>query len=248
MDQKDILKFDRICAWCGPAFVILFVLLWGYVGQNLPNPSPALSPTELADRYLNNLSSIRIGFISSLIVIVLYMAWTSLLSSQMSRIEGTSRTLTYLQLIGGALTVMVVSFSAMYWCVAAFRPERTPELFTLLTDTGWLCIDLQYPCTQLQMWALAIVALHDRSKTPLLPRWACWLTIWAAISFFPASLTGVMKIGPFAWNGVLSYYFPYFCWLCWFSVTSFYMIKEVNRRIREYKTSSDSQSFVPQSC
>jgi hypothetical protein len=60
----------------------------------------------------------------------------------------------------------------------------------------------------------------------------CYLTIFCAVSFFPASLTGVLKTGPFAWNGVMSYYFPYFCWLCWEIVASTYLIKDVRRRIR----------------
>jgi len=48
----------------------------------------------------------------------------------------------------------------------------------------------------------------------------------------PASLTGVLRTGPFAWDGMLSYYFPYFCWLCWFTVASAFMIKDVRRRMR----------------
>ena len=41
----------------------------------------------------------------------------------------------------------------------------------------------------------------------------------------------MLKTGPFAWSGALSYYIPYFCWLCWFSTASIYMIKEVRRRM-----------------
>ena len=61
--------------------------------------------------------------------------------------------------------MMVVSFSAFFWVTAAFRPERDPALIQLLTDLGWLCIDLQYACTTLQMVAAALVGLGDKSKT-----------------------------------------------------------------------------------
>ena len=65
-----------------------------------------------------------------------------MLAGQVQRIEARNMPiLSYLQLIGGALTVIVVSFSAMFWAVAAFRPEASPETFQLMTDTGWLCID-----------------------------------------------------------------------------------------------------------
>ena len=233
MDERTNLKYQLISAWCGPAFVALFILFWMIAGHNLPNPSPALSADEIAARYEEYRSHLRLGFITSLIVICLYMPWTALLTAQMARIEGRLPVLAYLQLIGGALTVMVVSFSAMFWVVAAFRPERDSALVQLLSDVGWICIDTQYACTTLQMVAAALVGLGDRSKEPLFPRWVCFMTIWCGLSFIPASLTGVLQTGPFAWNGVLSFYVPYAAWLVWFLVASFYMIKEVRGRMRE---------------
>ncbi len=233
MDEKTSLRYQLICAWCGPLFVVAFVYFWGIAGHNIPNPAPSLTPDELKARYLANLGEIRLGFIVSLITVCFYMPWTVLLTGQMARIEGKNMPLlSSLQLIGGALTVMVVSFSAMFWAVAAFRPERAASDFQLLTDSGWLCIDLLYTCTTLQMVAAALVGLADKSPTPLFPRWVCFLTIWCGISFFPASLTGVLKTGPFAWNGLLSFYIPYFCWLCWFSIASFYMLMDVRRRMK----------------
>jgi hypothetical protein len=232
MDERTRLRYQLICAWCGPMFLVTFVLFWGVIANNIPNPAPSLTAEALKERYLLNLGEIRFGFIMSLITVCFYMPWTCVLAAQMRRIEGTEMpVLSYLQLIGGALTVMVVSFSAVFWVVAAFRPEAPASTFQMMTDTGWLIIDLCYACTTLQMVAAALIGLADKSKVPLFPRWVCYLTIWCGISFFPASLTGVLKTGPFAWNGALSYYIPYFCWLCWFSTASIYMIKEVRRRM-----------------
>jgi len=244
MDEKTSLKYQLASAWCGPAFVVTFILFWMIAGHNLPNPSPALSADEISVRYHEYLGSLRLGFIVSLVVIVLYMPWTALLSAQMARIEGPFPVLTYLQLLGGGLTVMVVSFSAMFWVTGAFRPERDPALIQLLSDTGWLCIDTQYACTTLQMVAAALVGLADKSKEPLFPRWVCFLTIWCGLSFIPASLTGVLKTGPFAWNGILSFYIPYAAWLAWFAVASLYMIREVRRRMREAEVPAPAARLV----
>ena len=232
MDEKTRLRYQLICAWCGPMFLVTFLLFWGVIANNIPNPAPSLTAEALKERYLLNLGEIRFGFIMSLITVCFYMPWTCVLAAQMRRIEGSEMpVLSYLQLIGGALTVMVVSFSAVFWVVAAFRPEAPASTFQNMTDIGWLIIDLCYACTTLQMVAAALIGLADKSKVPLFPRWVCYLTIWCGISFFPASLTGVLKTGPFAWNGALSYYIPYFCWLCWFSTASIYMIKEIRRRM-----------------
>lgn len=232
MDRRTSLRFQLIAACCGPAFLITFVFFWGILGHNIPNPSPALSAGDLATRYSDNLSEIRLGFIGALILVVLYMPWTSYISARMARIEGSYPVLSNLQLLGGGLTVMVVSFSAMFWAVAAFRPERSPELIQLLTDSGWLTIDLLYACTTLQMVAMALAVLAARKGEAFMPSWAAYLTIFCACTFFPASLTGVLKTGPFAWNGVMSYYFPYFAWLLWEITTSTFLIKDVRRRMR----------------
>ena len=68
MDQKTSLRFQLISAWCGPAFLVTFVLFWGVIGHNIPNPSPALSAANLAARYSQHLGEIRLGFIVALII------------------------------------------------------------------------------------------------------------------------------------------------------------------------------------
>lgn len=182
----------------------------------------------------------RIGFGISLITVVLYLPWTALLAVQMAKIEEWFPVLSLLQLLGGGLTVLVVSISDVFRAVAAFRPERDPSQMQLLNDLGWLSIDLQYACTTLQMYAAAGVGLADKSKRPLFPRWVCWLTILCGTSFFPATLTGVTTTRAFAWDGAGSYYFPYFCWLGWYAVASFYMISEVRRRMANLETKNAS--------
>tara|TARA_R110001592_G_scaffold240929_2_gene501313 strand:- start:142691 stop:143368 length:678 start_codon:yes stop_codon:yes gene_type:complete len=213
--------------------LLSFIVFWGILGQNLPNPSPALGADALALRYAENLGSIRAGFILAMISVVLYLPWTALLTSQMIRIEGRFSTFAYVQLLGGGLTMMVVSLSAFFWAAAAFRPDQAPETTLLLSDLGWLCIDLQYACTTVQMIAAALVGLSDRREQLLFPRWVCYLTIWCGLSFIPASLTGVVKTGPFAWDGLLSFYIPYACWLGWFAIATSYMFKEVKRRAEQ---------------
>lgn len=241
MTERNKLTIDLMCAWCGPVWAVLIVIFWGFISTNAPfPPDPSSTPLEMAGRWLANQTGIRVGFIVSAILLGLLMPWTCLISKQMAKIEGESRTLTWLQLTGGALTMLVVSISCFFWCVAAMRPERSPELILMLVDMGWLTNDLLYVCTQMQMWAIAIVGLLDKSKTPLFPRWMNWYTIWAAISFFPASFTAVFTTGPFAYNGVLSFYIPYAAWFIWVPLLSIFMIKEVKGRIAAYNASQSA--------
>jgi hypothetical protein len=229
MTEEQNLRWQLICAWCGPAFVVLFLTFWGWIGGNLPPAGPDLSAQEIADHYRAANVTIRIGFVAAVVFMCLYMPWSAVLSARMARIEGKMRALAYVQLIGGALTVMVVSMSAAFWIAAGFRPERAPEITQMLHDMGWLTIDQLYFCTTLQMVAGAVVGLYDRSERPLFPRWVCWYAIWAGFTFLPASLTAFVKTGAFAWSGIASYYFPYFAWLSWFGLFSFYLIRNLNQ-------------------
>ncbi len=233
MTEEQNLRWQLICAWCGPAFVVLFLTFWGWIGGNLPPAGPSLSAEEIAAYYRANSVTIRIGFVGAVVFMCLYMPWSAVLSARMARIEGKMRSLAYLQLIGGALTVMVVSMSAAFWIAAAFRPERSPEITQMLHDVGWLTIDQLYFCTTLQMIAGAVVGLYDKSDRPLFPRWVCWYAIWAGFTFLPASLTAFVKTGAFAWSGIGSYYFPYFAWLSWFGLFSFFLIRNIRREMAD---------------
>lgn len=229
IDQRRALDLQLVAAWCGPIFVVTFIFFWGWVAYNLPNAGPELSAAQIAEHYRTHVGAIRLGFVVAAIMITFYMPWSAVISARMARLEGNMPVWAYLQLIGGALTVMVVSMSMAFWIVAAFRPERDPATTQLLHDLGWLTIDQLYACTTFQMIAAAVVGLVDRSKERLFPRWACFYAIWAGLTFLPASLTAWLKFGPFAWNGFLSYYFPYFAWLSWFSIFSFFLIRGIKR-------------------
>ena len=233
MTEEQNLRWQLICAWCGPAFVVLFLTFWGWIGGNLPPAGPSLSAEEIAAYYRAYSVTIRIGFVGAVVFMCLYMPWSAVLSARMARIEGKMRSLAYLQLIGGGLTGVGVSMGAAFWIAAAFRPERSPEITQMLHDVGWLTIDQLYFCTTLQMIAGAVVGLYDKSDRPLFPRWVCWYAIWAGFTFLPASLTAFVKTGAFAWSGIGSYYFPYFAWLSWFGLFSFFLIRNIRREMAD---------------
>lgn len=243
MDETTSRKLELIAAWCGPVFVLIFVFTFGFLGHNLPGPiSPAASAAEMGAYYMQNLADLRLGWVVSLVFISLYLPWSAQISEHMRHIERHSRLLTYLQLICGALTVFVVSWGMLCWAVACFRPDRDPAITQTLHDIGWLSLELQWCITTVQMCAMAVVGLADKRRTPLFPGWVCYLSIFCGLSFAPASLSLYLKTGPFAWNGLLSFYVPYAAWLVWVFAISYYMIKDIRRRM----AATDAQAVVGQ--
>lgn len=234
MSQRSSLYFELVSAWAGPVFLLTFVICFMILGMNLPAPpSPTLSADVIASRISSHVGSLRAGWVLGLVFISFYMPWSAQISAHMARIEEHARTMTYLQLIGGALTVFVVSFAILCWSIATFRPDRPAPIQQMLTDFGWLSLETQWALTTMQMWAMAFIGLADRRAAPLWPRWVCWLSIWCGFSFLPASMTQYLKTGPFAWDGVLSFYIPYAAWLIWCLVISIYMIGDVRARLAE---------------
>ena len=215
-----------ICSWSGAVMVVLLVLTWGLMGQNLPNISATLGADAVAAHYSENGLMIRMGMVLALAIVGLMIPWSAQITAVMQRIESRSRVLSYSQLIGGALTVLVCSLSCVFWIAASFR-ERAPETVQLLHDLGWIGIDPLYVCTAVQAISVGVLGLQDTRDTPLFPSWFCWFCIWTGISFFPISLMCFFKHGAFAWNGLLGFWVPYSCWAVWILLQSHFTARAV---------------------
>lgn len=86
----------------------------------------------------------------------------------------------------------------MIFMVAAFRPDRSPELTIILNDFAWIPFIVNFPPALLQCLAISGAVLTDRGETPVLPRWVGYYNLWTATDFIPAGLLIFFKHGPFA--------------------------------------------------
>lgn len=221
-----------ISSWSGAVMVVLLILTWGLMGQNLPNISASLTADEVAAHYAEHGMMIRTGMVLALVIIGLLIVWSAQITAVMQRIERRSRVLSYSQLIGGALTVLVCSLSCVFWIAATYR-TRSPETVQLLHDLGWIGIDPLYICTAVQAISIGVLGLQDTRTRPIFPQWFCWFCIWTGITFFPISLMCFFKDGPFAWNGLLGFWLPYGCWAIWILMQSYFTARAVLRLERE---------------
>lgn len=81
-----------------------------------------------------------------------------------------------------------------------------------------------------QWIATAIVIFADDREQPIFPRWAGYLNLWVAIASIPSSLLQFVHHGPFAWNGVLSFWFGAAAFGIWILVMSILLIQAINRQ------------------
>ncbi len=233
MTERSKLYSQLIAAWCGIGFTTVFFVGWYAIGHFYASAPATLSAQELAEYFALHRQGILIGCTLCCVAAALHIPWTAQLGLVMVRMEGSFPLLSLTQIIGGGATILVFSFPPTIWVAAAYRPPADLNLLQAMNDAAWMGFDLTWALTSVQMVAACLVGLADKSPAPLFPRWLCYEGLAGAILF--ASLTGISFVysGPFAWNGLLSFWIPYNTWVIWFVGFSICMIIDVRRKLRE---------------
>jgi hypothetical protein len=217
---------QRICAWGGPFCAAFFgagLLMAGFI----PPPSPNLDAAEVAAIYQANPNMIRCGMLLSLVGIAGWVALVGAISAQMRRMQ-CGRLPSYLQLGAGSIGVLTVMFPVMIFAITAFRPERDPQLTQLLNDVGWLIIIPAFPTFVAQFLAIASGVWQDKSAVPVFPRWVAYFNAWVALLFVPGAFAYFFRSGPFAWNGILSFWVAAGAFFAWLIVMTSAMLKTIS--------------------
>jgi hypothetical protein len=239
MTDRSNLNSQLIAAWCGLAYAAFFGICWYGLAHFYAPAAASLSPEELGHYYSQHREFIILGCTLTCIAAALHIPWTAQLGLMMARIEGSMPVLAISQVIGGALTVAVLSFPLALWVASAYRPDADPHLIRAMNDMAWMAFDLTWALTSVQMIAAGVVGLADKSRSPLFPRWACYLAFEGAAGFVFISGIAFSKSGLFAWNGLLGFWVPFLPWVLWLGTFSVYMIRDISRRL-----TSDSQILV----
>jgi hypothetical protein len=112
----------------------------------------------------------------------------------------------YLQLGMGVLGTAFFTIPTVFWMAAAFEPYRNPEITQALHVAGWLpLVALVFPAI-VQNTAIAVATFTDTRPEPVFPRWVGYFNIWVAVLFLPSLLVMFFKTGPFAFNGILTFW------------------------------------------
>lgn len=95
---------------------------------------------------------------------------------------------------GGAAVITTV---AVAWTVMAFRAEDATIVQTF-NDLGFFLY--AWPPFGIWMVIIAIAILRDVNQKQTFPRWVAYYNLYAAIGMAPASLMGLFKTGPLAYQ------------------------------------------------
>jgi hypothetical protein len=202
--------------WSAVAFFLLWLIGFAFFAQWIPPIAPSASANDIASLFRERSVAIRVGMVLMSLGTVFYLPWTMALAGLIKEIEGKSFFLSGTQLAAGVVSAMTFFLPAFLWATAAFRPERNPEVTQALVDLGWLLFITPIAPFILQYLVLAVAIFADERPKPAFPRWAAYLQLLVSASFVPGVLAFFLKSGPFAWNGLLVWWFPFATFTGWF--------------------------------
>lgn len=224
-------RIQLVCAWCGPAAMLLGLAGFLMAGI-LPSP-PAADATLAATvaEYAEHPVLVRLGLALASFALSLVGPLIALITIGMVRMErGRQPTLSILQAVAGAVTWIMLIVPIMMMNVAAFRPERSAELTQTLTDLAWILFLTPAAPFLIQNFAIGTAVLCDPRPEPLLPRWIAYANFWVGLAFLPALLAYFFKSGPFAWQGIFVFYLTVGAYIAWVLLMSWALRRAILQR------------------
>lgn len=223
-------------AYCGPAFVIGYIIFWAIMGHNIPPPNiMGMTADELVSEYYGKYPELGVGMIVSAFVGLLYLPWSCLLASMLKDRNGQYGPLSLMELTGGALTAFVLAFCPAIWASCFFMVnEADASVIKIIHMFTWFIYDCTYMITTIQLTGLGLYVIFNREQT-IFPAWTGWSAIGTGMVFLPLSLLPFVSEGPFKLPGLWNFFVVYTTWLfAFFSVFSFYMLKHLHNQNPSY--------------
>ncbi|WP_051808465.1 hypothetical protein [Actinoplanes subtropicus] len=215
-------------ASCGYLFVALFFAAL-VTCHWIPPMAPSWSAERVAAFYTEHATSIRAGLVLMLAGAVVTAPFVAALSSLIRRIDPRLAPLAATQLVCGAANVAAIFVPVLLFTATAYRPDRSPDITMALNDLAWITLVMNaFPAIG-QAVVVGVAILADKRPTPLLPRWSAYLNFWMAFLFAPSVLLTFFKTGPFAWNGILSFWVAAGAFGAWFLVMTYLLVRAANR-------------------
>src|ERR1700752_5188679 len=172
MEHNVSKRIQLLCAWSGPAVVVL-TLIGFLIAGVLPVPLGPDNTTEKVVDFYSHDTRVAAGLIIATLGLCLVFPLIALIGVYMVRMEGRTPLLTFLQLITGAATGVFLVMPMILMTIIPFRSDRSPELTVTLNDISWLLFITPIGPFIIQNVAIGTAVLSDRNRT--LPRWVGYL-------------------------------------------------------------------------
>jgi hypothetical protein len=228
---------EVILLWTLPAAAIIWISAFFLFPGFTPPMSPTMPADQVAAFYRDpqNLSRVRYSMILFNWFCVCLIPILILMVMQIRRMAHRTPIFSYCMLgcVSGAPTLFLVA--NVCWLLAAFRPERNPELTQMLNDFAWITFTTLVPFLIAQSVILALAISFDDQPRPVFKRWVAHFNLLVAAALVPAAFVGLALTGPMAWDGVLSFWLKNIAIAVWIVVMGVVLGQAVYRERAEYR-------------
>jgi hypothetical protein len=226
---------ETILLWTLPVLAILWISAFLLFPGFVPPMSPTMSAEEVAAFYRDpeNLPRIRYGMILFNWFAVGLVPILALIVLQMRRMAHRTPIFSYGLIACAAGGPTIFLMAALFWLLAAFRPERDPELTLLFNDMAWMTFSSQVGFLIAQSVLLALAIFLDRQARPVFAPWVAHFNLLVALALVPACFVGLAMEGPVAWDGLLTFWVRNAVVGLWIVVMGVVLGRAIHRQRRE---------------
>lgn len=200
------IKAQWVSLWTGPAVgAVLVVAMLAFPGF-WPPMSPTMSAEQVARFYAEHTDWIRFSQVTFDLCGIMVLPFFMVIVVQMKRMKTQSHIFAYCYLTAVVSGATIFALSNIFFLVAAFRPDRNPELVMLLNDLAWIVFIAPVGMVVAQFLLLAAAVHFDDGPDPVFPRWVGHYSLATGVAMIPAVGAAVWQTGPLAWDGLLSFW------------------------------------------
>jgi hypothetical protein len=224
------LTAQRISLWITPVVGVVFLVVFLTFPGFLPPMSPNMPADQVAAFFRNHAASIRFSMVVVDLFGVMLLPFFALIVVQMKRMATPSQVFAYCYLSAVVSGVTLFAIPDLLWLVASFRPERDPALVQLLNDMAWMIFTAPVGMLVAQNVCLGLAIYLDKQPHPVFPRWVGHFNLVTAALIAPAAVAATVRTGPFAWNGVISFWLKIGTYSVFVAVMFFALLRAINRQ------------------
>ena len=218
-----------VSLWMAAVFgVILLAAFLLFPGFFPPMP-PDLTAEQVAAFYAQHQSMIWLSMVTVNFCGIMLMPFFMVIVYQMKRMATPTQVLAYAYLSATVSGATLIALADLFWLVAAFRPDRDPQVTQLLNDLAWITFTVPVGMIIAQMATLALAIRLDERPRPVFPRWVAAFNIAIAVAVAPSAFAAVFHTGPLAWNGAVSFWLRVCAYVLYVAVM-FFVVREAVRR------------------
>lgn len=204
--QAGNIKAQWVSLWTGPAVgAVLLVAMLAFPGF-WPPMSPTMPAEQVARFYSTHTDWIRASQVTFNLCGIMVLPFFMVIVVQMKRMRTQSHIFAYCYLTAVVSGATIFALSNIFFLVAAFRPDRNPELILLLNDLAWIVFIAPIGMVVSQFFLLAAAVRFDSGPDPVFPRWVGTYSLATGVAMIPAAGAAIFHTGPLAWDGLLAFW------------------------------------------